>query len=78
LELVELHGSDWLEKAKEAMQQYGVLAKEARTSLVNRLNSVFFQESANLTEYRLSQEPVAAEEDNLFTDIELDEEMELK
>lgn len=77
LELVELHAQDTVEQAKEAIERYGALLKETRTSLVNRLNSVFFQESANLTEYRLSQEPVAAEETDLLMD-ELDEEMELK
>ncbi|EPZ38854.1 ATPase involved in DNA repair [Anoxybacillus ayderensis] len=78
LELVELHAQDAVEQAKEAIERYGAQLKETRTSLVNRLNSVFFQESANLTEYRLSQEPVVVEEASPFAEIELDEEMELK
>ncbi len=67
------------EQAKDVVRRYGSIGKEqTRSSVIAKLNSVFFQESANLVEYRLSQEPVALEEENPFAGIDLDEEMELK
>lgn len=79
LALVDLGKQETLlDRAKEAIERYGALLKDTRASVVNRLNSVFFQESANLTEYRLSQEPVAIDESDPFAETVLDDEAELK
>jgi uncharacterized protein (TIGR02680 family) len=70
---------DMFKQAKDIVRRYGTIGKEqTRFSVIAKLNSVFFQESANLVEYRLSQEPAALEVESPFVGIDLDEEMELK
>ncbi len=63
LKLVELDRSRPLrEQASEAKQRYGGTLKDSRSSLLARLNTIFFQESSNLTEYRATFESLPFEE----------------
>ncbi|OKO95271.1 hypothetical protein BRO54_1076 [Geobacillus proteiniphilus] len=79
LGLVELDRSRPLpEQAKEAKQRYGAALKETRSSLLARLNTVFFQESSNLTEYRATFERLPDDGDHEWITSAPDDEMAMK
>lgn len=79
LGLVDLDRSrSLLEQAKEAKQRYEAVLKETRSSLLARLNTVFFQESSNLTEYRASFEPLEEQTKPEWTAAAPDDEMAMK
>ncbi|MEW5323208.1 TIGR02680 family protein [Geobacillus thermoleovorans] len=79
LGLVELDRSRSLpEQAKEAKQRYGAVLKETLSSLLARLNTVFFQESSNLTEYRATLERLPDDGDHEWITSAPDDEMAMK
>ncbi len=79
LGLVDLDRSrSLLEQAKEAKQRYEAVLKETRSSLLARLNTVFFQESSNLTEYRATFERLAEQKEPEWIAAAPDDEMAMK
>ncbi|MCG3084616.1 hypothetical protein, partial [Anoxybacillus sp. LAT27] len=67
-----------LEQAREAKQRYEAVLKETRSSLLARLNTVFFQESSNLTEYRATFERLAEQKESEWIAAAPDDEMAMK
>lgn len=79
LGLVDLDRSlPLLGQAKEAKQRYEAALKETRSSLLARLNTVFFQESSNLTEYRAAFEPLMEQREHEWIAAAPDDEMAMK
>ncbi|WP_077615272.1 TIGR02680 family protein [Caenibacillus caldisaponilyticus] len=66
------------EQAKEIVRRYGSSGKEqTRSAVMTKLSYAFFQEGANLVEYRLTKESIVIEEDP-FAAVGMDEQMEIR